>query len=294
MDQTLFIKFYKILQQFYFHLDVSNQNQQLTFNQYLQDNQIKEDQDGKKTKFVTFCFEKNIIHSIYKCPSEYLSKKKKKQLSRRISSSIRSRWYDDQTSSDEETKNYSDLEDYEHFYSIIEWKNLQEVSQQKMTPNNLKEDQNSKYQNDFKDGSLDNPKSCLRKIKKLNILLQFDELNKQDQNDDQQTEVCSEKFNNKDNLQNRPYIIVSKFKDRGDEEDDEEISINLDDLEEFECNVKEERTNEKQDISMLDQIRKKIDFKSSFQIIDKQRLQFIYKITQVDLADTLYLFISYN
>ncbi|CAD8092154.1 unnamed protein product [Paramecium sonneborni] len=242
-----------------------NSSQKLT----IQDNQIKEDQDGKKTKCVTFCFEKNIIHSIYKCPSEYLSKKKKKQLSRRISSQIKGRWFDDLTSSDEETRNYSDLEDYEHFYSIIEWKNLQEVSQQKMTPNNQKEDQNSKNSNDFQNGSLNNPKSCLKKIKKLSILPQIDELKKQDQNDDQQTEVSSEKINNKENLQNNQYIIVSKFKDQ-DEED--EISINLDDLDEFECNFKEQRSHERQDISMFDQLRKKIDFKSSFQIIDIVKL----------------------
>ncbi|CAD8069189.1 unnamed protein product [Paramecium primaurelia] len=231
--------------------------------------QTKEDEDGKKTKSVTFCFEKNIIHSIYKCPSEYLSKKKKKQLSRKISSSIKGRWYDDQTSSDEETRNYSDLEDYEHFYSIIEWKNLQEESSQKMTSNNLNVVINSKNYNDFKNGNIENPKSCLKQIKKLDILTQFDELKKQDQNDDLQTEINSEKNLSKENLQNDKYIIVSKFKEHDDED---EISINLDDLDEFQCNYKEQRSYERQDISVFDQVIKKIDFKSAFKIIDIVKL----------------------
>ncbi|CAD8167220.1 unnamed protein product [Paramecium octaurelia] len=206
-----------------------NQN---IINQIVQDIQTKEDEDGKKTKSVTFCFDKNIIHSIYKCPSEYLSKKKRRQLSRKISSSIKGRYFDDQTSSDEETRNYSDLEEYEHFYSIIEWKNLSEESSLKMTPNNLNDVINSKNFNDFKDGNTQNPKSCLKQIKKLDILSQFDELKKQDQNDDLQTEISSQKNLNKENLQNDKYIIVSKFKEH-QEEDEEEISINLDDLDEF-------------------------------------------------------------
>ncbi|CAD8174592.1 unnamed protein product [Paramecium octaurelia] len=234
-------------------------------------NQTQEDKDAKITKSVTFCFEKNIVHSIYKCPSEYLSKKKRKQLSRKISSSIKGKWLLDQTSSDEETKNYSDLEDYEHFYSIIEWKKLQEAQQQKMTPNNQNEDQNSKKINDFKDRILDTPKSCLKQIKKLDIPPQLDEPQQKDQIDDQQTEVCSEKNLNKDNLLNDQFIVVSKFKDHGEGEEDQ-ISINLDDLFEFQSNYKEQKTHDRQDISIYDSLRKKIDFKSAFKIVDIVKL----------------------
>ncbi|CAD8170436.1 unnamed protein product [Paramecium pentaurelia] len=240
--------------------------------QKVQDNQTKEDQDGKKTKSVTFCFEKNIIHSIFKCPSEYLSKKNRKQLCRKISSSTKGKWFYDQTSSDEETGNYSDLEDYQHFYSIIEWKNLQEVSQSKMTSNNQNEVQNSKNIKDFKNGNLQNPKSCLKQTKKLDIPSQFDEFQQKDQIDDQQTEVCSEKNLNRDNIQNHKQIEVSKFKDHNERDEEDEISINLDDLFDFQSNYNEQKIHDRQDISIYDQLKKKIDFKSAFKIIDIVKL----------------------
>ncbi|CAK76783.1 unnamed protein product (macronuclear) [Paramecium tetraurelia] len=127
-----------------------------------------------------------------------------------------------------------------------------------MTPNNLNDVINSKDFNDFEDGNTPNPKSCLKQIKKLDILSQFDELKKQDQIDDLQTEISSQKDLNKDNLQNEKYIIVSKFKEHQEEDEEEvtklnisQISINLDDLEDFQCTYKEQRS---QDISVFDQI----------------------------------------
>ncbi|CAK81595.1 unnamed protein product (macronuclear) [Paramecium tetraurelia] len=114
---------------------------------------------------------------------------------------------------------------------------------------------------------------CLKQIKKIDILSQLDEQQQKDQIDDQQTEVCSEKNLNKDNLSNDQYIVVSKFKDHDEEEEEEDqISINLDDLFEFQSNYKEQKTHDRQDISIYDSLRKKIDFKTAFKIVDIVKL----------------------
>ncbi|CAD8098354.1 unnamed protein product [Paramecium sonneborni] len=220
----------------------------------IQDNLRKQSQEDQKVKNVSFCFDRNVIHTIKKSPFEYLKKKQSRHQNRKIYQQIRGEEKEELISSDEDTQDFYELDENQQYYSIIEWKKLQDERLKQMTGNNLI---NSQDLNDSSKVQKLPLKSCLKKIKK-DIYLYYEELFGKISNDQLQTVLSSEKLQLNEK-QIKQCIIVTEFNNIMNDDDDE-ISINLDELDDFieQRNI-DQKKNKNYNITEFDNIRKKVD-----------------------------------
>ncbi|CAD8068575.1 unnamed protein product [Paramecium primaurelia] len=154
-------------------------------------------------------------------------------------------------SSDNDTQDFPQLEMNQQYYSIIQWKKLQDEKLLKMAGNNLII-QNSKHQNDLPKLQTLPLKSCLKKI------------NEKISDDQLKTQISQEKLKLKE-LQIKQCIIVTEFNNIMND-DNNEISITLDELDDFIFKHTEQKKKEKFNISKFDNIKKRIDLNQKNQI----------------------------
>ncbi|CAK85981.1 unnamed protein product (macronuclear) [Paramecium tetraurelia] len=165
-------------------------------------------------------------------------------------------------SQEEDTQDFSELEENQQYVSIVEWKKLQEDSSKKMTGNNLIVSQRSQNSKDFLNLDKVPLKSCLKKTKK-DIYVQYEELFGKYSEDQLQTEISSEKLQ-LNQQQIKQCIIVTEFNNIMNDDDDE-ISITLDELDDLIYEEKGQKKNEKFDISQFDNIKKRIELNQNIQ-----------------------------
>ncbi|CAK74335.1 unnamed protein product (macronuclear) [Paramecium tetraurelia] len=177
--------------------------------------------------------------------------KKKQSQSRKVSQKNREHEQEQEIliSSDNDTQDFSELEQNQQYYSIIQWKKLQEEKVLKMAGNNLIT-QSSKHQDDLSKLQTLPLKSCLKKIKQ-------DELFGKISDDQMKTQISSEKMQHKEQ-QIKQCIIVTEFNNIMNEDNDDEISITLDEVDDFIYKHTEQKKNQKFDLTQFDSIKKRI------------------------------------
>ncbi|CAD8181231.1 unnamed protein product [Paramecium octaurelia] len=188
-----------------------------------------------------------------------MKKKPRRHQSKKQSYQNKGQEVEEILSQEEDTQDFSELEENQQYVSILEWKKLQEESSKKMTGNNLIVSQNSK---DFPKLDKVPLKSCLKKAKK-DIYVQYEELFGKLSEDQLQTEISSEKLQ-LNQQQIKQCIIVTEFNNIMNDDDDE-ISITLDELDDFIYEDKGQKKNDKFDISQFDNIKKRIELNQKIQ-----------------------------
>ncbi|CAD8183313.1 unnamed protein product [Paramecium pentaurelia] len=205
----------------------------------------------------------NVIHLIKKSPNEYIRKNQRSHQNKK--QSLQYREQEDQellSQEEEDTQDFSELEENQQYISIIEWKKIQEDISKKRNGNNLIVSQKSQHQNDFLKLEKVPLKSCLKKLKK-DIYVQYEELFGKLYEDQLQTQISSEKLK-LNQQQIKQCIIVTEFNNIMNDDDDE-ISITLDELDDQIYEHKSQQKNEKFDISKFDNIKKRIEINQRIQ-----------------------------